>query len=254
MASTKLVREALAVVSDQLQDTSPQFERYTQDSLVAALNDAQRVLAKYLPSSCSRVDAIKLSPGTRQSIRQIADTDILPGDGSTPAVARGMRLISAPIRNMGANGATPGRAIRLVERIVLDQSDPTWHTSTARVVTQATYDPQTPKVFYVCPGVPATPDVWIEVPWVVEPAEISPAGTYTVGGGSATKLSVDDTFFDDIVNYVIARAYMKDAEVPGAMSLASAFTQSFVSSINAQAVAAGMPNPKLRALPTPQGN
>lgn len=252
MASTTLVRDALRRVSDQLQDMNPQFLRWDQTSLVQALNDAQRVLAKYLPHSCSRVDAFKLEAGTRQSIETVPSARLLPGDGS--ASMRGNRLLSAPIRNMGANGTTPGRAIRTVERSALDQGDPLWHTRSASAVTQIVYDPQTPKVFYVSPGVPVGTDVWIELPWLPDPLDIPTAGDYTAGGASTTKLSVDDKYVDDIVNYVIARAYMKDAEFVGSAQLASSFAQMFAASINLQAVAMGLPDPKLRALPIPSGS
>lgn len=254
MASTTLVRHALERVSDQLQDLDPQFERWTQASLVHALNDGQRVLGKYLPNSCARVDAIKLVPGTKQSIELVSAARLLPGDGSTPVDTHGNRLIGAGFRNMGANGTTPGRAIRPVERVVLDQADPLWHTKTGRPVTQITYDPQTPKVFYVSPGVPASGgDVWIEIPWLPDPNPIPLDGDYSASGSDATLLSVDDRYVDDVVNYVIARAYMKDADVGASMQLAGSFSQMFVSSINTQAVAAGLPDPKLRVLPIPGG-
>lgn len=253
MASNTLVRDALWQVSDQLQDTAPQFRRHKQDAMVHALNDAQRVIAKFLPSSCSRVDAIKLVPGTKQSIEFVPAASIKPGDGTAAVDRRGNRLLASPIRNMGADGETPGRAVRAVERVVLDQSDPNWHTSKAKVVTQIVYDPQFPKVFYVCPGVTDAADVWIEIPWLPDPIEIPLAGNYAVGGGSTLKLSVDDKFKDDAVNYVIARLHMIDSEVEGSAVLAAGYSQLFVSSINTQSVAMGLPDPKLRALPIPGG-
>ncbi len=256
MASTSLVRELLFRVSDQLQDITIQFERWSQRSLVDYLNDGQRAIAKFLPSSCSRVDAIKLVPGTKQSIAVVAADHILPGDGSTAVEMRGNRLLSAPIRSMGADGMTPGRALRAVERAVLDQSLPYWHQSVGSEITQIVYDPLTPKVFFVCPGVKATGTAWIEIPWLPDPLEISQSGDYSAAGTDATKLSIDDKNVDDLANYVIARAYMKDAEYEGSLQLAATFAGQFASSINTQAVAAGLPNPKLQGLPqvAPQGN
>lgn len=250
-AHNPLVKEALRRVSDQLQDLVPQFVRWDQTSLVQALMDAQRVLSKYLPHSCSRVDAIKLVPGTKQSIDVVPANRILNGDGTTSVESHGNRLLEGTVRNMGANGTTPGRSVRPVPGVVLDQSDPTWHTKTASVVTQIVYNPQTPKVFYVSPGVPASPDVWLEMPWLPDPTEISTAGDYTAASADTTRLSVDNKYLDDIVNYVMARAYMKDAEFIGSAALANSYSAMFVASINLQAVAMGLPDPKLRTLPIP---
>jgi hypothetical protein len=252
MSSTLLVRDALSRVSDQLGDSNPQFSRWTQHTLVNYLNDAQRVLAKYLPHSCSRVDAIKLSPGTRQSLALVPAANIIPGDGSTAADSYGMRLLGMP-RNMGSNGTTPGRVIRPVDRRTLDMADPGWHAKTGLYVTGFSYDLQTPKFVYVTPGVPAS-GLWVEVSWIPLPHEI-PAGStgqeYAATNSDSTKVSVDDLYFDDLVNYMMARAHMRDAEFAGAQQLAAYYASAFMNSINAQAVAAGLPNPKLRSLPVP---
>lgn len=250
MASTTLVRELLFRVSDQLVDTDPQFTRWTQRTLVNAVNDGQRVIAKFLPSSCSRVDAIKLVPGTRQSIEVVPAIRIKPGDGSTAVERHGIRLISAPIRNLGADGLTPGAATRVVDRYTLDSSDPNWHIATGKAVRQVVYDPLTPQVFWVSPGVPAATDVWLELPWLPEPLEVPAGGDYAKDGSDTTKLSIDDRMVDDLMNYVLARAQMRDAEFAVAAGAAGAHAQLFAASINAQAVAAGLPNPKLTGLPT----
>jgi hypothetical protein len=258
MASTELVKDVLWRVSDQLQDTNAQFTRWSQRTLVNYLNDAQRVLSKYLPHSCSRVDAIKLSPGTKQSIAFVEADHIVPGDGSTPADTIGNRLIGLGVpRNMGTAGVAPGRAIRPVDRATLDVADPLWHTRTGPYVTSFVYDPNTPKVFYVSPGVPATPPVWVEVSWVPDPYVIPVGNTgqeYAGSGSSNVKLSVDDRNVDDIVNYMLARAEMRDAEFAEQQGVAGFYASAFVSSINVQAVAAGLPNPRLRSLPVPGTN
>lgn len=251
MASTVLVKDVLWRVSDQLLDTNPQFTRWAQRTLVNHLNDAQRVIAKFLPHSCARVDAIKLVPGTKQSIAAIPAARILNGDGGTAVDLRGYRMLSLP-RNMGADGATPGAAIRDGDRKTLDVADPNWHTRTAKSVSQVFYDPLTPKVFYVYPGVDPTTPMWVEMGWLPDPVDV-PAGTigteYLLLGTDTTRLSVDDRNVDDVVNYMLARAELRDAEFAGSLQVASSYASSFVSSINTQAVAAGLPNPRLTTLP-----
>lgn len=248
MASSTLVRDVLYRVSAQLHDISPQFTRWTQRELVSWLNDGQKAIAKYMPSSCARVDVVKLSPGTKQSIERILAANIIPGDGSVASNVYGGYL-QAIIRNMGASGATPGRAVRLVDREVMDVNNPNWHSETAVAVSQYMFDPRMPKVFYVYPGVPINSNVWVEVSYLADPVEISPTGSYGMDGVSSTLISIDDKYVDDLVNYILARAYMKDAEFSANGGLAQAHAQLFTASINSQAAALSGVNPNLQSLP-----
>lgn len=248
MAANTLVKDVLYRVSDALHDLSPQFNRWTSRSLVAALNDGQVAIAKYIPTACSRVDAVKLAPGTKQSISSIAAGNIIPGDGSAPAAVNGNALLSV-IRNMGANGSTPGRAIRLVDREVLDVNAPDWHTKTGSAVTEFVFNPNTPKNFYVTPGVPSTTNVWVELSFMADPIAVSVGGSYAWDGNDTTKISIDDKWLDDLVCYILARAYLKDAENAANAGLYATYAQQFVSSINAQATALTGVNPNLKTLP-----
>lgn len=253
MAATTLVRDLLDRASAQLLDAAPQFTRWTERELVHWLNDGQRAIAKYLPTACSRVDAVKLAAGSRQSIELIPAASIIPGNGDTPAVTRGRVLLSV-VRNMGANGATPGRAVRVISREVLDATDPDWHTNASGTpITEYAFDPLTPKVFYVYPPLPAATSWWLELAYLIEPTPITlPAvgvSLYAADGSNATVVSVDDTFVDDLLNYMLARAHGKESESAGNAQLASYYTQAFLASINAQATVATGVNPNLQMLP-----
>lgn len=247
MAST-LVKEVFFRVSAQLQDINPQFVRWPQRELVNSFNDGARAIAKYLPSSCARVDAVKLVPGTKQSIEKILAASIKPGDGSTPADVYG-GFMQAVIRNMGANGLTPGRAVRIQDRETLDTNIPDWHSTPSSPVTGFVFDPRFPKVFYVYPAVPATPDSWVELAILANPVELSQAGSYGMDGTDATVIPIDDKYVDDLMNYMIARAELKDAEYAADAQMVSAHTQLFTGSINAQVMALTGVNPNLRGLP-----
>lgn len=253
MASTILVKDALWRVSDLLQDVDPQYQRYPERELVRWLNDAQAVIAKFLPSSCSRIDSIKLRAGNLQSIATVAAADCLPGDGSTrTAPLYGTSLI-ALLCNMGPNGATPGDAIRVVDRRQLDAQARGWHAETALKVSGYVYDPMTPRQFLTTPGVPAGASVWVRMSWTVRPDQIPAGGApgspiYAYGGSSAQALTVDDEYLDDIVNYAVARANLKATEWADA-SKAGAFTQLFVESINAKVTTLTGTNPNLKRLP-----
>lgn len=249
MPGTILVRDVLYRVSVQLLDTSPQFVRWTERELVAWLNDAQRAVAKYLPHSCARVDAVKLQAGTRQSIHKILAANILPGDGTAATDVLGA-MVQDVVRNMGANGSTPGAPIRIIDRETLDLNRPDWHTATSTSVACYVFDPRTPLAFWVYPALAAP--TWVELSYLAKPPEITSPGAgtlYGVDGASAAVISIDDQYVDDLVNYVLARAHMKDAESAGNLGLANAYISAFTSSLNAQAAALTGVNPNLKSLP-----
>ena len=251
MASTVLVKDVIWRIAVLLQDTAPQFQRWSERELVHWLNDAQEQIATYLPLACSRVDAIKLVAGTRQSIGAIQAADCKPGDGSTPNVAINGKQFLNPRRNMGADGLTPGRSIRMVERDALDSGNPDWHTVTASSVSSVVYDPQTPRYFYVTPGV--TGNVWIEIAYTASPIKIvntAAAGSeaYLVDGSSTAKITIDDEFTSDLVNYVVARANMKDTKFADPAK-ANAHTSLFNASLNAKVAAVTGQDPNITVLP-----
>lgn len=248
MPSSTTVRDVLYRVSAQLHDVSPQFTRWTQRELVSWLNDGQKAIAKYMPSSCSRVDTIRLAAGTKQDISLILPGQLAPQVSGQPSIYGG--YLQSVIRNMGATGLTPGRAIRLVDREVMDVNNPTWHSSTGTEVTQYMFDPRMPKTFYVYPGVPTTTNVYVELSYLADPVEVLWYQVdYGMTSNTFTMISIDDKYVDDLVNYILARAYMKDAEFAANAGLASAHAQMFTSSINAQVAALSGVNPNLQSLP-----
>lgn len=252
MAGSVLVRDVLWRASVLLGDNAPQFERWPCAEMIRWLNDGQRAIAKYLPSAGSRVDALRLAPGTKQSIEAIASGAIVPGDGSAPVAVRGNMLMSVS-RNMGTDGATPGRAIRLVDRDMLDTLTPDWHTTAGSPPAEYVFDPRLPKVFYVNPPVPGAGTWWAEVIYLADPVALLETDTYAFSGANDSKISVADVFADDLTNYIVARGQMKDAEFSVSMQSAGAFATMFINSINAQATAATGVNPNLEWLPFAPG-
>lgn len=264
MPGTIKVREVLRRVSVLLQDIDPQYTRHGETELVDALNDAQRAIYTYLPSACSRIDAVKLAPGTMQTIESIAAANCKPGDGSTPAVPVIGSLFLGLICNMGADGLTVGRAIRPIPdgRETLDALSPNWHAEAATAVTGYVFDPATPRHFHVTPGAHASTAVWVRMAWVAEPLLIPNTGTpgaetYLASGGSTVTITVHDEHVPDLVNYVCARALMKNAQYGAATGMsAEAFAGLFTGSLNAKATAIMGYNPNLKKLPfapTPVG-
>lgn len=255
MPGTTTVRELLWRVSSVLDDRNPQFNRWPERELVDALNDGQLAITKFLPSSCSRVDTIKLKAGTRQQIDTILAADCKPGDGTTPTQnILGVQCLDW-VRNMGSDGLTPGQAIpQPVSRRILDQERPNWHSVAGTTINQVTFDPATPRTFFVQPAVPASPAVWLELAYIAQPLRIPNTGTpgselYAFGGANATTISIGDENVEELLYYICARAYMKNSEYGGDPARMSQFTALFTSSLNARVTAITGHNPNLQRLP-----
>lgn len=257
MPGTIKVKEVLRRVSSMLMDSDPQFTRYTESDMVDCLNDAQRAIYKYLPAACSRIDALRLAPGTLQSIEAILAANCKPGDGSTPAAPIIGSLLLDVICNMGAEGTAPGKAIRPITdgRESLDALDPLWHTKVGTELGSFLFDPRTPRQFHVLPGVHASTPVWARVAYVAAPLAIPNTGTpgapvYHAAGSSEVTISVHDEHIDDIADYCCARLLMRNTQFSSATGMTSAgFVALFTASINAKATTIMGYNPNLKRLP-----
>jgi hypothetical protein len=253
MAGTQLVKDVLGRVCVLLQDIATQYQRWPEHELVDWLNDAQVAVTKYLPAACSRIDSIRLKPGTLQTIEAIAPAYCIPGDGSTStSTVLGTQFLRL-ICNMGPDGLTPGKATRVVVWDILDSQSPDWHTVAKTAVDSYTYDPLTPRHFQVTPGVHASTPVWVRAAFIAQPTRIPNTGTigapaYAASGTSTQAISISDEYVDDLVNYVVARANMKDVEWADG-NKAQAFAGMFMSSLNAKIAVITGTNPNLKQLP-----
>ncbi|WAC72074.1 hypothetical protein OU995_21255 [Roseateles sp. SL47] len=252
--SRMLVRELLWKASSMLQDVKPQFKVHPERDMVSWANDAQLAIIKYLPAACSRMDAVRLKPGTKQSIEELPTADVKREGGAPPLQpVRGMQLLGL-VRNMGADGVTPGRAIPpAVDRKLLDRQSPNWHSSVGTFVRQFTFDPMTPRHFFVEPGVPAG-RLWVDLSYIAEPDQIPAGGEkgaelYRLDGANDTEISLSNENADDLVNYICARAYLKRADAAAEDGRAGQYVSLFTASINARVAALTGTNPNLKRLP-----
>lgn len=252
MARTTTVREVLYRVSVLQQDLVPQFARWPENQTVMWLDDAQMAVWKFLPLAASRVDAIKLRAGTLQSIESIAPADCLAGSGANPTVpVLGTQLLNL-VNNLGTDGLTPGRAIRLTSREMMDAQNPDWHTVARSAVESYMFDPETPRHFYVTPGVSGA--VWVRAAYTAQPAKIPNTGTfgaelYKWADANATLISIGDEHIDDLVNYVMARSWMRNSQNAGDPQKAATFGGAFLNSLNGKVAAITGNNPNLKKLP-----
>lgn len=174
--------EILTRVNKLLND--PGYTRWPKDELLNYLNDAQRAIVLRRPDSYTAdIDNFVCVEGTKQS---------LPADA--------LKLIDVT-RNES------GKAIRgPYNRQVLDDNYDTWYAGkTAQEVELYIYDERNPKTFYVYPGVVAG----INLTLVYSKA---PPAIDATGNDAGEVIALDDVYVNAIIEWVLYRSYMKDAE------------------------------------------
>ncbi|AAQ54991.1 virion-associated phage protein [Burkholderia phage Bcep22] len=128
IAATDLIARAGNVLQDE------DHIRWEVPELIEWINDAARETIVRRPAARSVAAVLELAAGTRQAIPE-----------------RGVELLDV-VRNMGADGVTPGRIVRRVDRQLLDDQNPDWHAARAKnVVKHFTFDERAPRIFYVYP-------------------------------------------------------------------------------------------------------
>ncbi|GAB6178516.1 hypothetical protein JCM16814_34070 [Desulfobaculum senezii] len=119
------------------------------------LNAAQRQVALQRPDASSAITVVRLAPGVLQEI---------PDDG--------VRLLDV-LRNMGADGATPGTSIQLVDKAALDAANLAWPAGPgATAIDNWAFSDLYPRSFWVSPPVSAVTDVYVEIGYAVSPADV----------------------------------------------------------------------------------
>lgn len=177
--------------------------RWTRAELLSWLNDGMRQIVLIQPSASSTTSVIKLDAGTRQYI---------PDDGW---------LLLAIYRNMGTTGTTPGRAIRIISREILDGFNPDWNTDTAKAeVRNYIYTNQDQLAFYVYP--PNTGTQYIEINYSAQPTDLT---------SESQVIPIFDVFQSALVDYILYRACSKDAEYAPGIALAQQYSAAFVAAI-----------------------
>lgn len=191
---------------DILQDTTS--VRWTTAEILRWISDGQREVVLYRPEACVKSEAIRIlaATGTKQTVTGTSGT--------------ALRLMDI-VRNMGLNGATPGRAIRLVAREVMDAQNPNWHSDAASSeVKHYIYDVRNPLVYYVWPK--PTADAYVEAVYSAAPSDVA---------NVTDALSVTDIFANVLLDYTLYRAYLKDSEYAGNGQRALGHYQAFANAL-----------------------
>ena len=212
MAGTLTGANLISRIQDILQDTTS--IRWPEAELLRYINDAQREVCNLRPESTATTANTALVVGTKQS---------LPSGG--------LRLIRVT-RNMSsaAGNATGGRAVRLVDVDILNTQEPNWHDPTVSgdaahttTVKHYIFEEDNPRSFYVYPGASST-STFLEIVYSAAPTDLA---------NTSATLHVDDIFANAVIDYVLFRCYLKDAEYAGNQQLAGTHFQLFSSSLGA---------------------
>lgn len=191
--------------------------RWTLPELFDWINDAGNAVVVKLPTARAITASIPLQGGALQSLESSSSDAILLLDVT---------------RNMMPDG-TVGRAIRIVDRQLLDDQEPDWYLKkrSGRIL-HYTFDERSPRTFYVYP--PAIDGTMVEVLYSERPPQIAHKND---------SLDLSNQYIEAVVNYVCFRALSKEAE-EGMPAMAAAYYQAFINAldIDAQTEAIVSPN------------
>lgn len=212
LSASSIIRRA----TDLLQD--PTCIKWPIDELVRWLNDAQRAIVKVRPDALNTTATMTLAAGSRQD---------LDNASLTPLPAKLIEIT----RNLAASSTK--RAVTKVERSILDRQLPGWHAMTGTVnIDHYMFDARDPKTFYVYP--PATALAQLEVMYSAYPVDITepaPGGTHASVTGN---LALADIYADDVLNLLLSRCWMKEAEFAANGALADKYMALAVASLGAE--------------------
>ena len=223
MATVK-VTEIVGRVEDVLQDSNI---RWPRTELQHWINEAYRAIILLRPDANSAAGTFTCAEGTRQVL--------------TTGFPTALRLLDVT-RNVAATSAK--KVVRLVSRSVLDDQRPGWHAETNTVdIQHYTFDPRQPKEFFVYP--PATTAAQLEVVYSANPTGHSLSeNALDPAGAEAEVIQLDDIYMSAIIDWVLYRAYSKDAEYGANEARAAAAYQAFNAAIGAKSQTDAAASPK----------
>jgi len=200
---------------DQVQDEERALWDY-QD-LINWYNLGTRQIVSIDPRANPITVAIKLASGIKQAI---------PGGG--------IALLDV-IRNMGADGETPGRAIVPTTLDALRRSYPSYSTETASVtIYNWMPDVADRTIFRVYPASDGTTYAEIEYGKVPTIVVYDAAGDW-----QSAFIGVKENYIDPLMNYLLSRAFGKDTDIPGNITKATLYYGLFMTGM-------GLPAPGQR--------
>jgi len=222
--STVKVTDIIRRVEDVLQDTNI---RWPRTELQNWMNESYLAITLARPDANAKTGSFTCAAGTRQVL--------------TAEFPSALRLLDVT-RNLASSSGY--KVIRLVARSVLDDQRPAWHAETGTTAIQHfTFDPRQPKEFFVYP--PATTSAEVEVVYTDSPgAHSQTEAQLDPEGSDNTVVLLDDIYMSPMIDWILYRAYSKDAEYGANEARAQAAYAAFNAALSTknQVDAASSPN------------
>ena len=159
--------------------------RWTSAELLDLLNAGQRTIALIKPNVNASTQNISLVAGTKQS---------LPVNIIT---------LDEIVRNINPDNSA-GPAILPIQKVLLDNSFPGWHTYTPNsIVLFYCFDLKDPTQFWVFPPQPSNTNQKVEAIIETLPANLTAASSV---------ISLDDIYEPPLTEYILYRCFLKDSE------------------------------------------
>ena len=175
--------------------------RYSQADLVAYASDGQRRIVTVRPDAAAQTFVQPLVAGTLQQVPQ------------------GYSGLVAVHCNVTQPGGERRAAIRPIERAILDHENPDWnYRPEATLVEHYVYEPAANPLVWWCYPAPKTASAQaVEMTAVLDPPEL----------GINDTPSINPVFHEALIDYVVARAVMRDSEFGDQMNRAQFHAQLF---------------------------
>lgn len=214
MASNTKVSDILSRANVILQD---QDLRWSKAEKIQWINDAHKAIILLRPDAGMRTADFTCVANTKQSL--LDQNGLADLNTYTPVRLREV------VRNKPTSGT--GRSIRHELKRVLDDQLPEWHAAASSTAVQFyTHDPAHPTSFYLYPAPAAGHKV--EVTYSATPTATLAEGDY---------ITLEDIWVPVILDYVLYRAYTKDAEYTANLERAAAHYKTFADAVMANAQA-----------------
>jgi len=190
----------------------PSMVTWNRPTLLSLLNQAVRQVILVRPDSNSVTENLVLVADTKQD---------LPTDA--------LRLLKV-VRNLGVDGATPGKSVKIVDNEIMDAFDPDWHSNTpSAVITSYVYDETSPNAFYVNPPSDGTSQIEIQVSKI--PEEVDPAMNDTVFNDDATVVGLKGIYSNLLMEWILYKAFSFEKSSASSVATANTHMQSFYSAL-----------------------
>ncbi|WP_144982910.1 phage adaptor protein [Halomonas sp. C22] len=191
-----------------LQEVTAAGTRWTNEELIGWLNESYQAIVQIKPDASSINAPVSLVAGTRQQI---------PDDG--------LRLIDV-VRNTATLSDKLG--ILVTSRRALDTTRRSWHADEPSVnIEQYVFDDQDPTRFYVYPPAADGAEVELIYSSTPTPHDVSQG----LDGLKDETIRLNDSYAPVITDYILYRAYSKDAEHAANLNRAQMHMQAYMGAL-----------------------